>query len=77
MKTTLVLTSLVWLPGSLTAQSPQAVEQALLKAVTFYHTQVANHGGYVYTYSSDLTLREAEGYPDPDTIWIQPPGTPA
>ncbi len=63
--------------SSVSAQSKQEIEAALLKAVTFYHQQVANHGGYVYTYSSDLTLREAEGYPDPDTIWIQPPGTPA
>jgi len=58
-------------------QSRQEMESALLKAVEFYHQQVANHGGYVYRYSSDLTLREAEGYPDEDTIWIQPPGSPA
>ena len=45
--------------------------------MTFFHGEVSTHGGYVYRYSSDLRLREAEGIPDPDTIWIQPPGTPA
>lgn len=59
------------------AQSKSEIEAAIVKAVQFYHGEVANHGGYVYKYSSDLTLREAEGYPDMDTIWIQPPGTPA
>ncbi|MFT5469375.1 MAG: hypothetical protein ACI8UO_004496 [Verrucomicrobiales bacterium] len=58
------------------AQSKAEIEAAIVKAVQFYHGEVANHGGYVYKYSSDLTLREAEGYPDEDTIWIQPPGTP-
>lgn len=48
----------------------------MLKAVEFYRKNCAIHGGYVYLYSSDLTLREAEGMPGPDTIWIQPPGTP-
>jgi hypothetical protein len=43
----------------------------------FYHSKAAAHGGYVYRYSADFTLREAEGIPGPDTIWIQPPGTPA
>ncbi|MEM7012547.1 MAG: polysaccharide lyase [Verrucomicrobiota bacterium] len=63
--------------ASTQAQSRAEIEAALVKAVEFYHDQVSNHGGYVYKYSSDLTLREAEGYPDMDTIWIQPPGTPA
>lgn len=62
---------------SIQAQSRDEIEAALVKAVGFYHDQVSNHGGYVYKYSSDLKLREAEGYPDMDTIWIQPPGTPA
>ncbi|WP_425613792.1 polysaccharide lyase [Anatilimnocola sp. NA78] len=61
------------------AADPTAAEarQTLLKAVKFAHEQVARHGGYVYLSSSDLTLREAEGIPDNDTIWVQPPGTPA
>lgn len=65
------------LPLAVAAQTKDEVRSAIVKAVTFYHNEVANHGGYVYKYSADLTLREAEGYPDPDTIWIQPPGTPA
>ncbi len=51
-------------------------KDALLRAVKFFKEQVATHGGYVYLYSSDLSLREAEGIPDRDTIWVQPPGTP-
>ena len=51
-------------------------EQALKRAVSFFRSEVASHGGYVYRYSADLRLREAEGTPDEDTIWVQPPGTP-
>lgn len=51
--------------------------EALKRSVSFYHEKAASHGGYVYRYSADFTLREAEGSPGPDTIWIQPPGTPA
>lgn len=54
-----------------------SVTQALKRAVVFYHQKAASHGGYVYRYSTDFSLREAEGIPAPDTIWIQPPGTPA
>ena len=59
------------------AQAPSDVKKALVRAVTFYHREVATHGGYVYQYSADLKLREAEGVPGKDTIWVQPPGTPA
>lgn len=59
------------------AATPGEVSSALSKAVAFYHQKAASHGGYVYRYSADFTLREAEGIPGPDTIWIQPPGTPA
>lgn len=57
--------------------SPATAKAALLKAVAFYHGKASAHGGYVYRYSADFSLREAEGIPGPDTIWIQPPGTPA
>jgi hypothetical protein len=50
---------------------------ALRKAVDFYVRQVAVHGGYVYRYSADLKKREGEGKTGPDTVWVQPPGTPA
>ncbi len=59
------------------AASPVEVGRALSQAVAFYHSKAATHGGYVYRYSADFTLREAEGLPGPDTIWIQPPATPA
>jgi len=36
----------------------------------------ARHGGYVYKYSADLKTSEGEGITGPDTVWVQPPGTP-
>lgn len=55
----------------------QRAEQAMQLAVQFYYRDVASHGGYVYRYSADLTKREGEGKVDLDTVWVQPPGTPA
>lgn len=49
---------------------------ALKKAATYYRTQVAAHGGYVYHYSPDLSRRWGEGVATADQIWVQPPGTP-
>jgi hypothetical protein len=46
------------------------------KAVTFFRTKVASHGGYVYYYSVDLMQRWGEGVATADQIWVQPPGTP-
>lgn len=61
------------------AQDPTAadVQQTMVKVIRFAHEKVARHGGYVYLTSSDLTLRDAEGIPGPETVWVQPPGTPA
>lgn len=56
--------------------SSRAME-AMRKAVDFYQSQVASHGGYVYRYSADLQKREGEGKVGPETVWVQPPGTPA
>jgi hypothetical protein len=50
---------------------------AMRRAVNFYRQQVAAHGGYVYRYSADLKKREGEGRVDLETVWVQPPGTPA
>ncbi len=50
--------------------------RALKKAASFYQSQVASHGGYVYYYSVDLQQRWGEGKAAPDTIFVQPPGTP-
>lgn len=73
----LILISSFVIPPLANAATPAEVSAAMIKAVTFYHSKAASHGGYVYRYSTDFTLREAEGIPGPDTIWIQPPGTPA
>lgn len=62
---------------SANAATPDEAKSALSRAVKFYHEKAASHGGYVYRYSADFSLREAEGIPGQDTIWIQPPGTPA
>jgi hypothetical protein len=60
------------------ASSPNraAVEAALRKAATFYSSEVAHHGGYVYYYSLDLEQCWGEGKTTRDVIWVQPPGTP-
>jgi len=49
---------------------------ALKRAATFYRTQVAAHGGYVYHYTLDLQQRWGEGEATRDQVWVQPPGTP-
>lgn len=72
-----ILISAFVLSLSTKAATPQEVMAAITKAVSFYHYKAAAHGGYVYRYSADFTLREAEGIPGADTVWIQPPGTPA
>lgn len=61
------------------AQAPDKkdVQQALRKAATFFHKHVARHGGYLWAYSGDLKLREAEGVAGESVAWVQPPGTPA
>jgi hypothetical protein len=51
--------------------------KALRKAVQFFHSDVASHGGYLWRYSADLTLREGEGKATETMIWVQPPGTPS
>lgn len=58
---------------------PDLREQAILtlkKAGSFYRDKVASHGGYVYYYGVDLKERWGEGKASPDTIFVQPPGTP-
>ena len=49
---------------------------AMKKAVDYYRTKVATHGGYVYHYSPDLSIRWGEGPATSEQIWVQPPGTP-
>lgn len=52
------------------------VRDTIRKAATYYRTEVASHGGYVYHYSLDLTQRWGEGKATESQIWVQPPGTP-
>ena len=53
------------------------VRAALRKAAGFFHEQVSTRGGYLWAYSGDLKLREAEGRATLTQAWVQPPGTPA
>ena len=46
------------------------------KAAGYYYNNVARHGGYVYFYSLDLSVRWGEGRASDDQIWVQPPATP-
>ncbi len=76
-----IATVLAFLPASLVPQadkppSSEEARQALKKAVRFFHTRVARHGGYLWQYSGDLALREAEGRVTGSFVWVQPPGTP-
>lgn len=51
--------------------------QALLRGVSYFHSEVAVHGGYVYYVSLDGRTRLGEGVASRDQVWVQPPGTPA
>lgn len=54
----------------------EALETAK-RATQFLTQEVATQGGYLWRYSADLRLREGEGVVNTQTIWVQPPGTPA
>lgn len=79
----LKMTGLTWAIGqnleSAVADTlnPDEVRDKLRQAVLFFKSKVARHGGYVYRYSADLQKAEGEGETGPDTIWVQPPGTPS
>jgi PelA/Pel-15E family pectate lyase len=69
----------LWLPMVRGAESVTAadVSAGLHKATDFFRKQVSIEGGYLWTYSADLSQREGEGRASPTTAWVQPPGTPA
>lgn len=50
---------------------------AARNATEFLTDRVSFNGGYLWQYSADLKLREGEGRITTDTVWVQPPGTPA
>ncbi len=56
--------------------SDAEVKDALRNAGQFFCHKVATHGGYVWSYSGDLQLREGEALTDLTMIWVQPPATP-
>lgn len=49
----------------------------LKRAASFFRTQVASHGGYVYYVSEDLKEHVGEGIATADQIFVEPPGTPS
>jgi hypothetical protein len=70
----IVLLPLLCRAGTATRDDAAAT---LRQAVRFFSQDVSSHGGYLWRYSGDLSLREAEGQAGRETVWVQPPGTPA
>jgi PelA/Pel-15E family pectate lyase len=65
------------LPVSSFADSlKQQAEASLRRGIDFFHSTNV-HGGYVFYVTPDLSRRWGEGPAGPDTIKVQPPGTPA
>ncbi len=60
------------------AESPleEQARQALDRAGAFYRL-VATHGGYLWSYSTDLEDRRGEERATKSQVWVQPPGTPS
>jgi hypothetical protein len=56
---------------------PTRARQALEHATAFFTTQVATNGGYLWSYSADLSERWGETKANDHLIWVQPPGTPS
>jgi PelA/Pel-15E family pectate lyase len=50
--------------------------RTLKASAAFFREKVSRHGGYVYYVGVDLKTRWGEGKAGPDTIFVQPPGTP-
>ncbi len=80
LRVVLLVVSVSWLLGDSYARADEALRSeartAMTRAVKFFASDVAVHGGYVYRYSDDLRKREGEGIAAPETVWVQPPGTP-
>ena len=76
--TILLASGMLFAPGRASAEPDRdEVRAALRRAATFFVENCSKHGGYVWRYSRDLTLSEGEAETGPDTIWVQPPGTPS
>lgn len=72
----LLATSAASVAAQPAAELPEQARRALAKGGAFYRGKVARHGGYVYYASEDLSQRWGEGTATPDTLFVQPPGTP-
>jgi PelA/Pel-15E family pectate lyase len=71
-------------PAPLLAQAPaetaqpdrQQVLQTMRRATEFMVEKVAYNGGYVWSYTPDMSRRWGEMEAKPTMMWVQPPGTP-
>jgi hypothetical protein len=63
------------LPAAASAQSREEIERTMRRATTFMVEQVADHGGYVWTYLPDFSRRWGEMEAEPGMLWVQAPGT--
>jgi PelA/Pel-15E family pectate lyase len=54
---------------------PEQARAALDRAAAFYRS-ISTHGGYLWSYSTDLQDRRGEGKATETQVWVQPPGTP-
>lgn len=63
--------------GAADAQTPSRAQTlaAMKTATTFMVEKVAVNGGYVWSYTPDLSRRWGELEAKPSMIWVQPPGT--
>lgn len=63
------------LPAAASAQSREEIERTMRRATTYMVEQVADHGGYVWTYLPDFSRRWGEMEAEPGMLWVQAPGT--
>lgn len=76
MRSLVVLVVLLPLPVAAADPTRADAEAALRKAVRFYRENIEKNGGYLWQYSGDRKLAEAEGRIADTRVWVQPPGTP-
>ena len=77
---TVLLGSFLSVSGCAASDGDPLTKQALAtmkKATAFFRTEVSTHGGYLFAYKSDFTMRQGEEVATPSMVWVQPPGTPA
>jgi hypothetical protein len=65
------------LPVAAQGQSRAEIERTMRRATGFMVENVADHGGYVWTYLPDLSRRWGEMEAEPGMIWVQAPGSAA